>query len=339
MKKNSYFSLDFINDKFVFLDQTKLPLSEEYIETEDYNRIAEAIERLEIRGAPAIGVAAAYGLSLSLKNVPLNYINDKFEAAYKRLSGTRPTAVNLFRSLDDLKKVYEANKNSDNIYSILKSEAEKIHYDDINKCRLIGENGLSIFKKNKSSILTHCNTGKLATGGDGTAFNVIKRAFEKDLVSFVYADETRPLLQGLRLTAFELEKNGIPFAVLTDSSAAFLMQQNKVDLVVVGADRIAINGDTANKIGTYSLAVLCNHHNIPFYVAAPTTTIDRTIPSGQEIVIEERKSIELTYVNGNMIAPESYKAFTPAFDVTPSHLITGIITEDQVYFFPYNFIQ
>ncbi|MFZ0452643.1 MAG: S-methyl-5-thioribose-1-phosphate isomerase [Ignavibacteriaceae bacterium] len=339
MKKNNYFSIDFIDDKFIFLDQTKLPLTEEYIKTEDYNRIAEAIERLEIRGAPAIGVAAAYGLTLALKGIPKNFVNEKFEAAYQRLSKTRPTAVNLFRSLEDLKKVYEDNKDTDNIYLILKSEAENIHKDDIEKCRLIGENGLGIFKKNKSNVLTHCNTGKLATSGDGTAFNVIKRAFEKDLIKFVYADETRPLLQGLRLTAFELEKNGIPFAVLTDSSAASLMQQNKVDLVVVGADRIAINGDTANKIGTYSLAVLCYHHNVPFYIAAPTTTIDRTIPSGQEIVIEERKGIELTRVNGNIIAPESYNAYTPAFDVTPSHLITGIITEDQVYSFPYNFIQ
>ena len=339
MKKNSYFSLDFIEDKFVFLDQTKLPLTEDYIKTEDYNRIAEAIERLEIRGAPAIGVAAAYGLALALKSISKDSVDKKFEAAYLRLSKTRPTAVNLFRSLKDIKKVYEANKNSDNIYSILKSEAEKIHKDDIEKCRLIGENGLKIFKKDKSNILTHCNTGKLATSGDGTAFNVIKRGFEKGLVNFVYADETRPLLQGLRLTAFELEKNGIPFAVLTDSSAASLMAKNKVDLVVVGADRIAINGDTANKIGTYSLAVLCNHHNVPFYIAAPTTTIDRAITSGQEIVIEERKSIELTRINGKEIAPDTYRAFTPAFDVTPSHLITGIITEDQVYSFPYNFIQ
>ena len=339
MKKNSYFSLDFIDDIFVFLDQTKLPLTEDYIKTEDYNRIAEAIERLEIRGAPAIGVAAAYGMTLALKGIPKDSVKEKFEAAYQRLAKTRPTAVNLFRSLEDLKKVYVANIDSDNIYSVLKSKAENIHKDDIEKCRLIGENGLSIFKKNKSNVLTHCNTGKLATSGDGTAFNVIKRAFEKDLINFVYADETRPLLQGLRLTAFELEKNGIPFKVLTDSSAAFLMQQNKADLVVVGADRIAINGDTANKIGTYSLAVLCNYHNVPFYIAAPTTTIDRTIPSGKEIVIEERKSIELTRVNGTTIAPESYKAYTPAFDVTPSHLITGIITEEQVYSFPYNFIQ
>jgi methylthioribose-1-phosphate isomerase len=339
MKKTDYFSLDFKDDKFIFLDQTKLPIIEEYIETTGYERIAEAIEKLEIRGAPAIGIAAAYGLALSVKNSDSNTIEENFNKAYERLSKTRPTAVNLFRALDDIKNIFLPNKTSGNIYNLLKSEAKKIHHDDIEKCRMIGENGLIIFKKNKSTVLTHCNTGKLATGGDGTAFNVIKNAFEKNLVNFVYADETRPLLQGLRLTAFELEKNGIPFAVQSDSSAASLMQQNKIDLVIVGADRIAINGDTANKIGTYNLAVLCNHHNVPFYVAAPTTTIDRTIAAGDQIEIEKRRNIELTRINGQSIAPDNYEAYTPAFDVTPSHLITGIITEDQVYFFPYNFIQ
>ncbi|MGE5805952.1 MAG: S-methyl-5-thioribose-1-phosphate isomerase, partial [Ignavibacteria bacterium] len=190
-----------------------------------------------------------------------------------------------------------------------------------------------------SAVLTHCNTGKLATGGDGTAFNVIKQGFEKGLVSFVYADETRPLLQGSRLTAFELGKNGIPFALQSDSSAAVLMQQNKIDLVIVGADRIALNGDTANKIGTYSLAVLCNFHNIPFYVAAPTTTIDRTILTGNDIKIEIRGKNELLGINGIPVTSSDYETFTPAFDVTPSHLITGIITDEQVYFFPYNFMQ
>ena len=338
MKKNNYFSLKFENDKIIFLDQTKLPLIEEYVETANYERIAEAIERLEIRGAPLIGVAAAYGLALSVKNADKNSAEKLFNTAYNRLSKTRPTAVNLFWALDRVKEIFLSNNDSENIYQILKTEAERIHEDDIEKCRLIGENGLAIFRKNKSNILTHCNTGKLATGGDGTAFNVIKRASEKNLVNFVYADETRPLLQGLRLTAFELEKNGIPFAVLSDSSAAFLMQQSKVDLVIVGADRIAINGDTANKIGTYSLAVLCNHHDIPFYVAAPTTTIDKNIPSGNDIKIEERKSAEITKFREHTIAPDEYNAVTYAFDVTPSHLITGIITEDQVYFFPYNFI-
>jgi len=195
-----------------------------------------------------------------------------------------------------------------------------------------------IFKK-KSTVLTHCNTGKLATGGEGTAFSVIKTGFENGLVEFVYADETRPLLQGSRLTAFELEKCGIPFSLQTDSMAAVLMQQGKIDLVITGADRIALNGDSANKIGTFSLAILCNYHNIPFYIAAQTTTIDRHIATGAEIEIEYRNKNEILAINGNSVAPENYNAFNPSFDVTPSHLISGIITEEKVNFFPYNFIQ
>ena len=217
-------------------------------------------------------------------------------------------------------------------------KAKQIHTDDIEKCRKIGENGLKIFRK-KSKILTHCNTGKLATGGDGTAFNVIKKGFENNLVEFVYADETRPLLQGSRLTAFELERCGIPFAIETDSMAASLMKSGNVDFVVVGADRIALNGDAANKIGTLTLAILSEYYNIPFYVAAPTTTIDRTIISGDEINIEQRAKDEILKVNGVQIAPEKYETYSPAFDVTPSHLITGIITEEDVYTFPYNFIK
>lgn len=337
MKKNSYFSLDFINDKFVFLDQTKLPLQEQYIETADYERIAEAIEHLEIRGAPAIGIATAYGAALSI-NEAGKVKEEAFIKAYNRLAGTRPTAVNLFHALNRIKKTFDKYKDDKNLYRFLLEEAKQIHLEDIEKCRRIADNGLKIFR-NKSAVLTHCNTGKLATGGDGTAFNVIKQGFEKGLVSFVYADETRPLLQGSRLTAFELEKNGIPFALQSDSSAAVLMQQNKIDLVIVGADRIALNGDTANKIGTYSLAVLCNFHNIPFYVAAPTTTIDRTILTGNDIKIEIRSKNELLGINGIPVTSSDYETFTPAFDVTPSHLITGIITDEQVYFFPYNFMQ
>jgi len=237
-----------------------------------------------------------------------------------------------------VKNIFNENKTSKDLYQILLSEAIKIHNEDIDKCKKIGENGLMIFKK-KSSVLTHCNTGKLATGGDGTAFSVIKTGFEKGLIEFVYADETRPLLQGSRLTAYELKKNGIPFAVQTDSMAAVLMQQNKVDFVITGADRIALNGDSANKIGTYNLAVLCNFHNIPFYIAAPTTTIDREIASGEEIEIEFRNKKEIFTINGNPITQEIYQAFSPSFDVTPSHLISGIITEEKVHFFPYNFIQ
>lgn len=337
MKKTDYFSIKFSDDKFIFLDQTKLPLQEIYVETDDYNRIAEAIERLEVRGAPAIGITAAYALTLAVKNIKEN-VEENFSKAYSRLARTRPTAVNLFYALDEIKKVFETNKNAGNLYEILLNRAKEIHNDDIEKCRKIGENGLKIFKK-KSNILTHCNTGRLATGGEGTAFNVIKEGYEHGLVNFVYADETRPLLQGLRLTAFELEKNRIPFALQNDNAAGVLMQQGKVDFVIVGADRIALNGDTANKIGTFNLAVLCNYHNIPFYVAAPTTTIDRNIPTGEEIKIEYRNKFELLGINGNKITPENYETFSPAFDVTPSHLITGIITEENIYFFPYNFIQ
>lgn len=338
MKSKEYFSLKFEDGKFIFLEQTKLPLEENYIETEDYNRVAEAIERLEVRGAPAIGIAAAYGLALSLKNSPKDKVKENFFTAYQRLKQTRPTAVNLFTALDDVKKVFEALGSYENAYEKILNKAVEIHNDDITKCRKIGENGLAVFKK-KSTVLTHCNTGKLATGGEGTAFNVIKTGFENNLVDFVYADETRPLLQGSRLTAFELERTGIPFAFQTDSMAAVLMQQNKIDLVVVGADRIALNGDTANKVGTYNLAVLCNFHNVPFYIAAPTTTIDRNTPTGNEIVIEHRGKHELNTFNGVLVAPESYETFSPAFDVTPSHLITGIITEEQINIFPYNFIR
>ena len=211
-----------------------------------------------------------------------------FNLSYNRLAQTRPTAVNLFQALDELKKEFEKLSDKKIAYETLLTKAKEIHRKDEEYCVKIGRNGLALFKQ-KSNVLTHCNTGKLATGGIGTAFGIIKTAFEKGLVNHVYADETRPLLQGLRLTAFELEKNGIPFTVQTDSMAAVLMKQGKVDLVITGADRIALNGDTANKIGTYNLAVLANYHNIPFYIAAPSTTIDRTIPTGNEIVIEYQK--------------------------------------------------
>ncbi len=336
--EEKYFSIKFSNEKLIFLDQTKLPLVEDYFETDDYERIARAIERLEMRGAPLIGVAACYGLALSIKNYSKESTEENFYKAYERLARTRPTAVNLFTALNEIKKVFEQNKDSEDIYNIVLSKAIEFHQDDINKCKMMGEYGSKIFKK-KSTVLTHCNTGKLATAGDGTAFSVIKNGYEKGLVGHVYADETRPLLQGLRLTSYELERSGIPFSIQTDSSAAVLMQKGKIDIVITGADRIALNGDSANKIGTYNLAVLCNFHNIPFYIAAPTTTIDRNIASGDEIEIEFRHQEELLSVNGHRIAPAHYKAFTPAFDVTPSHLISGIITEEGIFNFPYNFLK
>jgi methylthioribose-1-phosphate isomerase len=336
MNQTDYFSLKFENDKLVFLDQTKLPFQENYIETDDYNRIAEAIERLEIRGAPLIGIAAAYAIVLSVKNK--EQVDERFITAYNRLASTRPTAINLFFALDEMKKHFDTTKDKSNIYKSLLEKAKEIHQTDEKFCRAIGKNGLNIFRK-KSTVLTHCNTGKLATGGDGTAFNVIKTAYENGLINFVYADETRPLLQGSRLTAFELEKNKIPFSLQTESSAAELMKQNKIDLVITGADRIALNGDTANKIGTYTLAILCNFHNVPFYIAAPSTTIDRKILTGDEIKIEYRNKSEVLSFNNQPVSPEKFGAFTPAFDVTPSHLISGIITEEGVFSFPYNFLK
>ena len=338
MKKTDYFSFIFIKDKFIFLDQTKLPFREEYVETDSYDRIAEAIEKLEVRGAPALGIIAAYALSLSVKNQTDAAIKNNFDTAFKRLEKTRPTAVNLFTALDEMKNVFDNLKDSDDAYQRLLNKAIEIHNDDIEKCAKIGRNGLKVFR-GKSNILTHCNTGKLATGGEGTAFNVIKTGFENGLVNYVYADETRPLLQGLRLTAFELEKNGIPFSILNDSSSSSLLKSGKIDFVIVGADRIALNGDTANKIGTYNLAVSCAYHRVPFYVAAPSTTIDRKIATGDEINIEFRDKNEITRPYGIELSPDISEAYTPAFDVTPSHLITGIITEDGVFNFPFNFLR
>ena len=337
MNQTEYFSIKFENDKLIFLDQTKLPLEEVYIETDNYERIAEAIERLEVRGAPLIGIAAAYAVTLALKNVSSDH-KSKFSIAYKRLSETRPTAVNLFNALSLLNKEFEGLSDYDNAYGHLLNKAKQIHKTDEEFCLKIGKNGLAIFKQ-KSNVLTHCNTGKLATGGIGTAFGIIKTAFENGLVNHVFADETRPLFQGLRLTSFELERSGIPFTLQTDSSAAELMKQGKVDLVVTGADRIALNGDSANKIGTYNLAILANFHKIPFYIAAPTSTIDLKIAAGNEIVIEYRSKTEVLSIMEKFIASEKYDTFTPAFDVTPSHLISGIITEEGLFTFPYNFIR
>jgi len=330
---SSFKSIDFRNDKLVLIDQTKLPLEEVYIETDDYERIALSIERLEVRGAPAIGITAAYAIALALKNKS----TDKyFNKVYQRLAETRPTAVNLFWALSRIKKVFEQNKTTTNLYSILLKEAKTIHKEDIVMCDKMGENGLSIFK-NQTTVLTHCNTGQLATGGSGTAFSVIHNAYKNGRIKYVFADETRPLLQGSRLTAFELDKAGIPFSINSDSTAAFLMQKNKIDLVITGSDRIAVNGDVANKIGTYNLAVLCKHHNIPFYVAAPTSTIDNNCETGEDITIEFRDKSELNSFRSEQLTSSEYEVFAPAFDITPNDLITGIITEVALHTAPYDF--
>ncbi len=327
--------IEFRDGKVILIDQTKLPIREEYIETDSYLRIAEAIERLEIRGAPAIGIVAAYAIVLGVKLFE-NISEDDFQSIYQRLAETRPTAVNLFWALDRMKNIFEMNKNSNQLYDKLFDEAINIHNEDIVMCDKIGENGFTIFKK-RSNVLTHCNTGRLATGGEGTALNIIKYAFKKDMIEHVYADETRPLLQGSRLTAFELDKFKIPFSINTDSAAAVLLQKGRIDYVIVGSDRIALNGDAANKVGTYNLAVLCKYHNVPFYIAAPTSTIDKNCISGDDIEIEFRDKKEINSIHETIITSPSYDVYSPAFDVTPNQLITGIITEKDLHLPPYDF--
>jgi len=331
---SDFFSLKYENDNLIFIDQTKLPLVEEYITTDNYQRIALAIEQLEIRGAPAIGIAAAYGITVAMKE-RANSVSTQFNDAFERLASTRPTAVNLFWALEEMRKVYDKNSNEVELYNELKKRAIEIHTDDINSCEAIAANGIELFQKD-SVILTHCNTGQLATGGAGTAFNVIQRAFKVGRVSKVYADETRPLLQGSRLTAFELSKANIPFEIVLDSAAAFLMKQRKIDAVIVGADRIAKNGDTANKIGTYNLAILCNYYNIPFYIAAPVSTVDYSIPNGNHIEIEMRGNEEVSNIRGVQVTKSEYDAYTPAFDITPHELITAIITDKKLHKPPFD---
>jgi methylthioribose-1-phosphate isomerase len=335
MMQNNFIAIDFVDNKLVYINQVRLPLVEEYIETDSCERISESIEKLEIRGAPAIGVASAYALALSLKNISKNK-DEIFEKAFKRIAATRPTAVNLFWAINEIKKVYDESRDDADVYHKLLKRAKEIHNDDIEKCNGIAENGLKIFQK-KSVVITHCNTGKLATAGEGTALNVIKKGFKNNLIEFVYVDETRPLLQGSRLTAYELEKEGIPFSIITDSTASLLMQGKKIDLAIVGADRIAKNGDTANKVGTYNVAVNCSFHKLPFYIAAPTTTIDYNCKDGNNIIIEQRNKKEIIYFGEKQITKEEYKVYSPAFDVTPAELITGIITEKTIYRPPYNF--
>lgn len=332
---NSYFNIRYGEGFFEYINQTKLPFTEEYVSTDDYETIAAAIEKLEMRGAPALGIAAAFGLALSQK---FGTSKEVFHKAYKRLHRTRPTAVNLFFALDLMKDYFNSiviNKDKDvsltreydtTIFFLLEEKAKEIMQDDIDRCERIAQNGLEIFSR-KSNVLTHCNTGKLATGGDGTAFAVIRKAFEAGLVEHVYVDETRPLLQGSRLTAYELYHAGIPFSVITDSTAGFLMQQGKVDLVITGADRIASNGDAANKIGTYSLAVLADYHNIPFYIAAPKTTFDNSISSMAEIPIELRLDNELCAFGNEKITRIEYNFYNPAFDKIPAKLIKKIISD------------
>jgi methylthioribose-1-phosphate isomerase len=321
------------------LDQTKLPLKEKYLECFDYQSIAKAIKEMRIRGAPAIGVAAAFGIALAAQNSTAKTLDEflvEVREATSVLSRTRPTAVNLFRAINRMINILQTNKNTDvlTLKRLLKKEAEAIAQEEEEMSQRMGEYGATLVRKG-ANILTHCNAGALATVDLGTALAVIRKAHEQGKKVHVYADETRPLLQGARLTTWELIKEGIPTTLICDNMAGFLMQQGKVDLILVGADRIAANGDVANKIGTYSLAVLAREHQVPFYVVAPTSTIDLAIANGNEIPIEERSATEVTMIAGQRIAPEEVNIYNPAFDITPARYISAIVTDRGIIRPPY----
>jgi len=327
----SFRTIEWRGDKVVMIDQTRLPREEIYNEYNDFQGVAEAIRGMIIRGAPAIGVAAAMGVAIGARDI----IADTHESFFRQLDNvcdvlarTRPTAVNLFWGIERMKRVAQANRDKDlaSIRAILKAEAISIEQEDLQICRSIGSHGAPLIREG-ATVLTHCNAGGLATAGYGTALGVIRAAHEAGKNIRVFADETRPWLQGARLTAWELMKDGIPVTLISDNMAGWFMKKGEIDCVVVGADRIAANGDTANKIGTYSVAVLARENRIPFYVAAPISTLDLSLKSGDEIPIEERQPHEVTHLCGQPVAPEGVTVRNPAFDVTPARYITGIITE------------
>jgi len=333
-------SIEWLGNYLRILDQSKLPGETVYRDALSYKDVAEAIEHMEVRGAPAIGAAAAYGFALGAIEYQGNIegLPGHMQVVQERLGATRPTAVNLFWALrrmeDRLRECREVIDLTE-VRQILIEEADHIAEEDRRVNALIGEYGNEIVPE-KANILTHCNAGALATVEYGTALGVIRKANETGKTIHVYADETRPLLQGARLTTLELLRDKIPVTLIADNMAGFVMQQGKVDLVIVGADRIAANGDTANKIGTYSLAVLAQAHGIPFYVAAPTSTIDLKVATGQEIPIEERPDKEMREYFGVQVAPAEVNVYNPAFDVTPAKYITGIITEKGIMTNPYS---
>jgi methylthioribose-1-phosphate isomerase len=329
------------DDVVVMIDQRKLPADEVYVRCRTAAEVAKAIKTMVIRGAPAIGVAAAMGIALGMRKSQATG-TQKFAAEFYKtcelMAGTRPTAVNLFWAIDRMKRSFaaavEVGESVDQIKDRLDAEAQAIHDEDVASCRAMGAFGAEVVPA-EARILTHCNAGALATAGYGTALGVIRGAVEAGKQVAVFADETRPFLQGARLTAWELVRDNIPTTVITDNMAGALMRQGRVNFVVVGADRIAANGDTANKIGTYSVAVLAREHRIPFYVAAPLSTIDLRTPDGSAIPIEERNSKEVTHVAGSQLAPEGASVWNPAFDVTPHALIAGIITEKGIFRAPF----
>jgi methylthioribose-1-phosphate isomerase len=322
-----------------FIDQTKLPTEELYVTCTNYEEVADAIRTMIVRGAPAIGVAAAMGVALGAMQSQaktLSEFEQEFDAICNVLAGTRPTAVNLFWAIRRMREKFEQLRALpvEKIKAELVAEAQRMHVQDIANNEAMGKHG-AVLLPSSGSVLTHCNAGALATAGYGTALGVIRAAVASGKQISVFADETRPFLQGSRLTAWELMKDGIPTTLIADNMAGAMMRLGKIDAVIVGADRIAANGDVANKIGTYSVAVLAKEHGIPFYVAAPISTVDLNTPDGSKIPIEQRASTEVTHLAGKQIAPDDVRVENPAFDVTPSKYVTAIITERGVARAPY----
>jgi len=330
----SFRTIEWRDNSVIMIDQTRLPSEEVYNTYTDYKAVAEAIKGMVVRGAPAIGVAAAMGVALGCRDIIADTQESFFgqlEHICDTLARTRPTAVNLFWAIERMKRVADENRHKplDKLKEILKAEAIRIEEEDLTICRNMGKWGATLIPQG-ATILTHCNAGGLATAGYGTALGVIRAAQEAGKNIQVFADETRPWLQGARLTAWELTRDGIPTTLISDNMAGFFMSRGEITCCVVGADRIAANGDTANKIGTYSVAVLAKENNIPFYVAAPVSTLDLSLSDGSQIPIEERPTSEVTHIKGIQIAPDDVKVRNPAFDVTPARYITAIITENGI---------
>ena len=329
-------TIEWLDGKLRILDQSKLPWEQIVTDLDNYRDVATAIKEMKVRGAPAIGVAAAYGIALGASGMKTANKDDflaQLNQIMQTFAASRPTAVNLFQAIDRMKKA----ARGDGVAEIKKSlinEAKRIHQEEVAATKKLSQLGAELIKDG-FTVLTHCNAGALATAGYGTALGVIRAAKEQGKKVSVFATETRPLLQGARLTTWELIQEGIPVTLITDSMAGYFMKRGEIDCIIVGADRIAANGYTANKIGTYTLAILANAHGIPFYVAAPTTTIDLSLTSGYQIPIEERNPDEVTHIRGVPIAPEGTRAANPAFDITPHGYVTAIITEKGIVRAPY----
>jgi len=333
---STFRSIEWKKDKLVLLDQRYLPEKTLYLELKTVDEVARAIKEMTVRGAPAIGVAAAYGMVLCVQKLSKNDdLIRELQKADDLLRASRPTAVNLFWALDRMKKIWQGfNGSLEDLKMILEKEAVDIEREDVEINKQIAKNGVELVPFG-AKIIHHCNTGSLATVDYGTALGVIRYAHEIGKKIHVFLDETRPRLQGARLSAWEMKELGIPHTIIVDGASGLVMKKFKIDLALVGADRIAANGDTANKIGTYNLAIVAKYHNVPLYVVAPTSTIDLKTPAGQDIPIEERSADEIRCVGNSQVAPQESPVFNPAFDVTPAELISGIITEKGIVYPPF----